>query len=394
MPSGEVCSPYTHSSQTTVRYSGNASSWRKPSSHGPGRGNARATAGTSPSSSIGAARPRPSAANTASAAAAGCASAQPSAVPMKGAVHGLATMTASAPVKNEARAPWPSVRRWPAPVNRPPSSQTPENDSAIANNSSATPATKRGSCSWKPQPSCCPPARSASSTPASSRKVATTPSAYQPPCRRSSARSSAEPSAPIALIDSTGNTHGMRLRIRPPMKASSRAGSRLSGSMLLPGSDAAAVVAPAPAVAAAKRHAVPSPSTATRATSAGNAVKYSLLGQRACQPSAVRCHCGCAPLATTSGVSGNHCHCAGAAAASRPLSVRLIVSVCSATASVAEDALGRSACAAAKSSFQRESTSATRATGSSTAYSALPGMHSISQISQFAATRTGSDFAA
>ena len=66
-------------------------------------------------------------------------------------------------------------------------------------------------------------------------------------------------------------------------------------------------------VLAGKCQAMPPPSTATKAMSGGSVVKYSLLGQVDCQPPAARCHCGRAWLATSSGVSGNHCHCAGAA---------------------------------------------------------------------------------
>ena len=63
-------------------------------------------------------------------------------------------------------------------------------------------------------------------------------------------------------------------------------------------------------------------------------------------------------------------------------------------ANVAADSRGRSARAEAKSPAQLASTSAVDATGSSSAYSALPGRHSTSQTSQFAAARTGNDVAA
>ena len=44
--------------------------------------------------------------------------------------------------------------------------------------------TTGGDCSWKPQPSCSPAARSTSSRPASARNVATTPAANATPCSR------------------------------------------------------------------------------------------------------------------------------------------------------------------------------------------------------------------
>ena len=61
----------------------------------------------------GAANPRPRARNTSAADHTGCVSANPSAAPMNGAVHGLATTTASAPVKN-APLPPPGAEDPPA----------------------------------------------------------------------------------------------------------------------------------------------------------------------------------------------------------------------------------------------------------------------------------------
>ena len=66
--------------------------------------------GASVSARKGSARPSPSARMTASATAAGWVSAKPTAVAMKGAVHGVATTAASTPVENEPASPGCRVR--------------------------------------------------------------------------------------------------------------------------------------------------------------------------------------------------------------------------------------------------------------------------------------------
>ena len=98
-------------------------------------------------------------------------------------------------------------------------------------------------------------------------------------------------------------------------------------------------------------------------------------------------------LATSCGVSGNQVHASGDASSARPARVNAMTSPASATASVASAACGCPARAAAKSSAQRGSASPDGATGRSNAYSALPGMHSTSQINQLAFARIGSDAA-
>ena len=45
---------------------------------------------------------------------------------MKGAVQGVATTTASTPVKNAPAAPPRAARPWPTPAKRPENSKTPE----------------------------------------------------------------------------------------------------------------------------------------------------------------------------------------------------------------------------------------------------------------------------
>ena len=119
--------------------------------------------------------PRPSAAKTASACAVGSVTANPSEAPMKGAVQGEATATASTPVSAESATGWRARSAASEPGSTEPNSKTPARFSPISVNSAASAATKAGDCSWKPQPNCSPPARNASNSAASARKLAMTP---------------------------------------------------------------------------------------------------------------------------------------------------------------------------------------------------------------------------
>jgi hypothetical protein len=92
--------PSTHASHATVAKSGKASTCRKVSIHAPGFGKRRSHRGKSESSSTGSAMPTPSAANTASANPADWDTVKPTAAPMNGAVHGVATTVASTPESN------------------------------------------------------------------------------------------------------------------------------------------------------------------------------------------------------------------------------------------------------------------------------------------------------
>ena len=94
---------------------------------------------------------------------------------MKGAVQGEATATARTPVKAESTTGCRARAAAQEPGSRWPISNTPARFSPIRLNRTARPATKPGDCNWKPQPSCSPPARKASSSPASARKLTTTP---------------------------------------------------------------------------------------------------------------------------------------------------------------------------------------------------------------------------
>ncbi len=94
---------------------------------------------------------------------------------MNGAVQGEATAAASTPVRKESsvgsRARSEAMRDG----SSEPNSNTPARLRPMSVNSAASATTVPGACSWKPQPSCSPPARAAISRPASARNDSTTP---------------------------------------------------------------------------------------------------------------------------------------------------------------------------------------------------------------------------
>ncbi len=96
---------------------------------------------------------------------------------MNGAVHGVATSTASSPVKKLPAAPCRSASPLPAPV-RPAAAltwNTPDRFSPTASNSHVIAATNTGEANWKPQPAAVPIARAVSNAPARPTNVASTP---------------------------------------------------------------------------------------------------------------------------------------------------------------------------------------------------------------------------
>ncbi len=94
---------------------------------------------------------------------------------MNGAVQGEATATASTPVRKLSASGW-RKRADARPLGSTvPNSKRPARFNAIIVNSTASAATKPGDCSWKPQPICSPPARSAISSAASPTNDSTTP---------------------------------------------------------------------------------------------------------------------------------------------------------------------------------------------------------------------------
>ena len=103
---------------------------------------------------------------------------------MNGAVHGDAMTTASTPEPNASSVRFfddqpvtPDGASWP-------NSNTPDRLSASTKNSIASALTTAGDCSWKPQPSCSPAARSAASAAPSATNVSTTPAANATASRR------------------------------------------------------------------------------------------------------------------------------------------------------------------------------------------------------------------
>jgi hypothetical protein len=87
----------------------------------------------------------------------------------------VATTVASTPVKNEPVRPDFICNPAPTPVALRPNSNRPLMLSAKTSITAASPNTKAGDCSWKPQPSWLPPARSTASTPASIQNESSTP---------------------------------------------------------------------------------------------------------------------------------------------------------------------------------------------------------------------------
>ena len=175
--------------------------------------------------------PRPSITKIASVEAADCDSAKPSAAPMNGAVQGEATTTASTPEPKASSVRLLLVHPRHAAGASWPNSNTPARLSPSAKNRTASAVTTTGDCSWNPQPSSCPAARSASSIMASSTNVTMTPAANASASRRIVARSSWRVAKPSTLSDSTGKTQGMRLRIMPPTNAKSAASASVIVSL-------------------------------------------------------------------------------------------------------------------------------------------------------------------
>ena len=145
---------------------------------------------------------------------------------MKGAVQGLATTTASTPVKKSPAAPDFSVSACPVPASVAPNCQSPDRLRPIANSSNTNTATTAGCCNWKPQPSASPAPRKASTSAPATAKLASTPAVYQSACDFARARLVPPSASDKALNESTGSTQGIRFRIRPPTRASSIAANK------------------------------------------------------------------------------------------------------------------------------------------------------------------------
>ena len=219
--------PKTHPSQIVVANSGNASTWRNVSIHRPGRGTIASSAGNHRSAANGSAIPTPSAVNTANASKAGADIAYPIAVPMNGAVHGVAITVASRPlVKDPVQVPRRRpVSACPAAAATPlPSSYSPIRLRDMPNMTSAQTPTNTGSWNWNPHPTARPAPRRANTTPTIAQNATRTPAANTTPCQRTCAgRSPTCSTKPRAFTERTGSTHGITLSNRPPRNARSSA---------------------------------------------------------------------------------------------------------------------------------------------------------------------------
>jgi hypothetical protein len=108
----------TQSSQITVANIGKASNCRRTSIHSPGRGSNAPSLGKNPITRNGSAMPMPRKRKMPRPKIAGPASADAIAAPMKGAVHGVATATATRPVPKLPTTPLRAASVEPMPAKR------------------------------------------------------------------------------------------------------------------------------------------------------------------------------------------------------------------------------------------------------------------------------------
>jgi len=196
----------------------------------------------------GSARPRPMARKTTSMAAADWPITAPSAAPRNGPRQGAPTTAASTPVKKAPAAPWRLARVLPVFWIDVPSSNRPMSQRPMANMMRARMATVGAFWSWKPSVAEPVAARTAMMAPARTAKETSTPPVYQRPWLRSSLAwpLAAAETMPMALIERTGRTQGMRLRMRPPIRAKKASVRRPAA--LPPAPDLPEPIAASPAV--------------------------------------------------------------------------------------------------------------------------------------------------
>ena len=186
--------------------------------------------------------------------------AKPTAVPRNGAEHGVASSVAKPPERKcPAR---PRTRLAPPPTlasHR--GSPTSKNPHRLQANSATIRimAMRNQDCwNWMPQPTAMPAALTHTSAPARSRNETTMPAAEAKKLRLTARRSPPPwPTTPRSLIERTGSTQGMRLRISPP----STARTRMSGSDSVASVTARGTVPGGDATTARVRSAVRAPST-------------------------------------------------------------------------------------------------------------------------------------
>ena len=172
---------------------------------------------------------------------------------MNGAVQGDAMTTARMPEPNASSVRFFEVQPVTPDGASCPNSNTPDRFSASTKNRIASALTTAGDCSWKPQPSSSPAARSKASAAPSATNVSTTPAANAPASCRSVGRVSLCVAKPSTFNVSTGKTQGIRLRMRPPTSADTTASASVrpsppaigAGARLSAGAAAGAGFAPA-----------------------------------------------------------------------------------------------------------------------------------------------------
>src|ERR1700676_1069916 len=157
--------------------------------------------------------------NTIQVEAVGPASAYPSAAPMNGAEQGDAPTTASAPDSTSLSSGFFAFHVASDEGTNWRISNTPDRFSASTKKRTARAAIVAGDCSWNHQPNCWPAARKAIRAPASNQNDTKTPAPNARPWWRIAALFSRCVAKPSILSESTGNTHGIRLRSTPPTSA-------------------------------------------------------------------------------------------------------------------------------------------------------------------------------
>ena len=108
-----VCLPTTQSNHKAVKNRGKAKNCLKVSIQGPGFGSLEVRLGNHVRAMKGSAIPNPRNAKTSNATYIGCEMANPNAGPINGAVHGLATVVANTPVKNDDESESDGSEDWP-----------------------------------------------------------------------------------------------------------------------------------------------------------------------------------------------------------------------------------------------------------------------------------------
>ena len=148
--------------------------------------------------------------------------AKPIAVPRNGAEHGVLKSTRSAPVKNAPQKPClrPALSILVVALPGSQISKTPKKLMAKALRITTMNAMNPALWNCMPQPAFPPPALTAATIPASAQKLARIPSVVDVPSTSSRLRLSRDCLIRLkSFSESTGSTHGIKFRIKPPNSA-------------------------------------------------------------------------------------------------------------------------------------------------------------------------------